>query len=409
MSFIPFVNSISLGMTISILAMHYETYSAKRLGLTFLLCAGTDIFFNLYIWQFRSWSIYFLIPCLAFSMHHSGQKLGQCFLNALIVILVTALQTYTFGCVFIWLSYQRFATEDILYNVIFCIMNIVCAVVFSQYHQGELLDVSLKTKKGILSANIFCGFYIVFLTRLLPLLPMSNDAISYSVVIMTFVVFTVCLYVAIKKISSLEMAASTIKLKQEYAAKDQEEQQKIRELKHYFLRLYRFYIEMAEHQEQHEIKKYFEMIYEDIYGENKNLKCIQFINNDMIQHLFLQLYHDVSQLPHVKLTMEVSGCIVISDIKEMDLFQILSIFLDNALEAVKEQTNGFIEVMIIGEADCSVFKISNSYDKNADKKSFGMGLRLLEKIISRYSNIDFETRILTEIYIQTIAIRREVY
>lgn len=92
----------------------------------------------------------------------------------------------------------------------------------------------------------------------------------------------------------------------------------------------------------------------------------------MIQHLFLQLYHDVSQLPHVKLTMEVSGCIVISDIKEMDLFQILSIFLDNALEAVKEQTNGFIEVMIIWEADCSIFKISNSYDKNADKKSFGM-------------------------------------
>ena len=90
---------------------------------------------------------------------------------------------------------------------------------------------------------------------------------------------------------------------------------------------------------------------------------------------------------------------------ELDLFKILNIYIENALEETANQKNSFIHILITKMQDKLIFKISNSLHSDnvkIKKQSFGKGLYIAKEIVGKYSNVNIATNIVDEVYIQMI-------
>lgn len=412
MYFVTVVNCVSLGLTITILISYFETYNPKRLITYFLICFGIDILTNLFFSNYYYTSPYIIILCMTYYMNKERKLYEECVLYCILTFLIAALQTYTIGSLFVWFSFQNFLKNNVTYNIFFACINILLSLFIRLYKQGTLLDIKFKSIKSVRRAALFCGIYFIFITRLLPLLISSKDIVSYSIVVSAYVILTVCIYIFIKKISQIEIKAHMLELEQKFNENEKEELNRIMELKHYYIELFCFYRDNLNSHNENDIEtiQYFNYINEELEQEKKNINNLKFIGNNQIRHLFVQIIHKVALLPNVKLKIELSKSITIIGIKEIDLFKILSILFQNALSEVEHQENGFIDIFIQADNDCVVLKIVNSFETQNYKNNnynFGVGLDILEKIISCYPNVDFESDLLSEIYVSLIAIQRK--
>ena len=77
--------------------------------------------------------------------------------------------------------------------------------------------------------------------------------------------------------------------------------------------------------------------------------------------------------------------------KEIDLYTLLNIYIENAVDEIKEQEKGEITIAILKTDESFKFFISNSLigcDSSPKQESFKMGRKISKEIISRYQNVE---------------------
>ena len=96
--------------------------------------------------------------------------------------------------------------------------------------------------------------------------------------------------------------------------------------------------------------------------------------------------------------------------KEIDIFTILNIFIDNAIEEVVHHDRGFIEIYMTKTHKKTIFRIENSIEggKSAPKPmNTHKGLEIVKKIVSAYPNVDIQTSVKLDVFKQLLEVKND--
>lgn len=118
----------------------------------------------------------------------------------------------------------------------------------------------------------------------------------------------------------------------------------------------------------------------------------------------------------IKISAEVRKEIRDINISNMELNDIVSIIMDNAIDATNKATEKLIEIMIDRDEDEISIIVSNTYSKTVEEAALylegtsskggfrGNGLHLLKQIEDNNSNVIIDTNVTEELFIQEIRI-----
>ncbi len=237
----------------------------------------------------------------------------------------------------------------------------------------------------------------------------QNKIIFMTMICIFIVICIVTLYFAICYIKKLETMCHDYELKNQFYQIEKNRFDEIIKLKHYFIRLLKYCNKYLITNDIESFKSALEkniLPIEKSLSEQKTKDMIRFISNPLLKDLFQQFISDAEQ-HHIDFKLELDQPILNIGMNELDLFKILSIYIENALEETANQKNGFIHILITKMQDKLIFKISNSLHSNnvnIKKQSFGKGLHIAKEIVGKYSNVNIATNIVDEVYIQMIEI-----
>ena len=164
-----------------------------------------------------------------------------------------------------------------------------------------------------------------------------------------------------------------------------------------------------------------EVIGEHKTGQNYTVKQLGFLPDGGVKGL---LYHKLSKMEDndIKYYLYVDQNLKDKDIESFDLktyrdlTKLLSVFLDNAIDAALKSEEKEIEVELKDKDDCLLLTISNTYDKNTDinkvgKSGFttkgvghGFGLSIVKDIAKTNSEIETFSSKESDKFIQTAMI-----
>ena len=140
------------------------------------------------------------------------------------------------------------------------------------------------------------------------------------------------------------------------------------------------------------LKKYFNEhimpINEELSKELDNYQQIEHIRVPLIKARIIELINSVSLLPNVELEIGVENIIDDISAKEIDLFTIINIFINNAVEEVSSHEKANIKVYLDKTTDVFVFEINNSLKdgKSTPKpQNTHKGFEIISKILVTYS------------------------
>lgn len=411
MDLILLINCFALSISITVLMMCYEyIHCFKRAAGYFVICFITDMSFNLILPDFAYLTQSFLLMGLTVYMNITVKNFKRSILNTL-----TGLLVFNINILFFWSLLYLIGQNKVLlptgliYNLIFSCITIATSLVIRLIKKGKIIRFNLRSSKSILATDL-CEFILfIFITLIFPVLPVSNDSFSYSLMVIFFVIIIVILYFTVSYIERLELKEFGLRLQKEFLEKEMKKYDEIIELKHYYLRLFKYCISYIEKGDKNGFNDSFEKYIKPLgYGideEENNKYSLSLIGSKLIQNLFFQVIYEMTTYPRIEFKVEIDYLILGSKIDEKDLFKILSIYFDNALEAVKKQETGFLYISIVNEENSCLLKIHNSACENKSAKdSFGVGLEIAKSIVAKYEDVNITTRILPDEYIQIVEI-----
>lgn len=398
------INCLVQAVVLSILFSYYDI---KKIW-TFTFCFGIDLFFNFFLYQYSFLSLYCMIPVIILLMYRKIKQIQKSILYVLFVFNLFVVDILLFGSI-LFLCFKNIKEyyHTMTYNIYYIVILLLSSIFLVKYKNGYILQLKLKNKKGIMITNFFLACFFFFTTLLLPILLYDIEQVNYAIICIFFVIFMISLYFAICYIKSLERKCYDYELKNQFYEIEKNRFDEIIRLKHYFIRLLRYYNKYLETNDIESFKSAIEkniLPVEKSLSEEKTKDMLRFISSPLLKDLLLQFISDTEQY-HIDFKLELDQPILNIGMEELDLFKILSIYIENAVEEVSSQKKGFIHILITKVQDKLIFKISNSIsNKRIQKQSFGKGLHIVKEIIGKYSNVDVATNMTDEIYIQIIEI-----
>jgi PAS domain S-box-containing protein len=165
------------------------------------------------------------------------------------------------------------------------------------------------------------------------------------------------------------------------------------------------------------LKNYFSEIQEQVKViKDNNPFSIEKIKNLAVRGL-LTAKLVAAQKSNVAMHIEVDSDIKLDGrfMKDIDLCEVLGIYLDNAIEAAGQATNKRVSICVFEDNECISIIIENTYkdmpdlSRNELKRltngtERGLGLKLSEQIIGQYENVLHNTFIYQQVVIQELHI-----
>ena len=183
--------------------------------------------------------------------------------------------------------------------------------------------------------------------------------------------------------------------------------------KHYTTSLYRSVIEFIAANDMPGLKEYYRNniapVNERLNREVGEFEQIGYIEIPLIKSRIIELISTVSQLRNVDLIIQIGNKVDEVSMKEMDLFTTINIYIDNAVEEVKEQEKGQIIILMTQTYNKFVFEIKNSlngYESTPKPKNTHRGLIIVSKILENYPNVSTFTNVEYGVYSQRLEIER---
>jgi len=189
--------------------------------------------------------------------------------------------------------------------------------------------------------------------------------------------------------------------------------EEIIKFKHYYTSIYRSLVGFIAENDFEGLKNFYVTNISPINSQlNKEVgehKQIHHIHIPLIKARMIELINTVSQLPNINLYIHVENIIENIAMKEMDLLNIISIYIDNAVEETSAQEDGKITIQMDKTHDQFTFIIKNTLIgcKSTPKpNNTGRGIDLIDEIKENY-NTYTETKITYGMYQQRLEVFNE--
>lgn len=151
------------------------------------------------------------------------------------------------------------------------------------------------------------------------------------------------------------------------------------------------------------LKTYVKKMIKDVNDtDEENLGNKYFLNNKAMANLLSRKYKKAKS-ENVNIKFEIMFELSLLNKYEYEFIRILGIFLDNAIEAVREEEDKDIEVLFLRDGEFKTIIIENSCTKNVDinkiytkdfstkKGNTGLGLWEVKNIVEKNSNFSLST------------------
>ena len=185
-------------------------------------------------------------------------------------------------------------------------------------------------------------------------------------------------------------------------------------VKHYYTGLYRSTVGLIEANNMPGLRAYYHEhiapIHKQLHEETSNYKSVDYIGIALVRARIIELINAVSMMPHIRLTIDIGSTISDVQMKERDLFTILNIFIDNAVEETCRQDKGEIRIYMAKVDNTFAFKIENSlkgFTSSPKPHNTHKGLEIVKNITSNYSNIRVDKRVAFNAYTQVLEVSNE--
>jgi|GEM_PF-1967734 len=344
-----------------------------------------------------------LICCVALSflINIKEKNYIKSFNIAFTILIALLIVVYVLGTFIAAVFPSFYSFEGFEYNAVIAICVFASAFILSKYK--DFFFNQVNDKKILMFNLLFKIFTFIFVGIGFSIL---STIIRETVYLMTFgavLILAIAFFISkfnSKLISKLESEKQIALIRNTEAENINKKYDDIIRLKHYYTNLFRSSIGFIEADDMTGMKEYFKEhiapINEDLNKELSDYKQIELMEIKLIKSRLLELVNTVSLIPNAKLIININDIINNVAMKDIDLFAILNIYIENAVDEIREQEKGEIKIEITKTHESVIFVICNSlvgYDSSPKSKSLRKGRKITREIFIGYPN----TRVLTSV------------
>ena len=389
MNWIYIYNSITYSLTLIILMSAVLPSTLARYGTAFIIMIWSNIIFgvlgtsslNLFV------NIIILTACLA-----NREQYWHTLCTSLIMVTVSLSSVALTASALMLFAPSWFGTAG--YNLFVGAASLTIALAVTL--KKELL-IWLNESRQVKFIALLALILFVSISSLSLLgdlgITVENTRLL-GVLIFAFGIIIAAICFMIYYIYRIERHALLAKLAQEEQFRKQTQAQfeKIMALKHYYSKLYHSATPFLVNDDIAGLREYFEKYISPIHNEYiQPLKQFSGVKNTPIHNLLVITHEQVHTMENVTLEMFADE-INIPETIIMEAFEILSNFIDNAVEELLNQSRGLLRIEITQHGNISI-SVSNTVNKNFDMISLyrsrkrdgerGHGIRRIHELISQ--------------------------
>ena len=228
---------------------------------------------------------------------------------------------------------------------------------------------------------------MVFFSLVLPLLWQGNDRGS-AVMILALLVLLGIVYLCMHKMNILALEYQRSQLHEQEIER---QYRKTVEIRHHFQKLFDLLGQDLARKDLGAASRHFEShigpVYREIYKEGRNMKLKSELFDKLIQDALQQIH----LMNGVQTEIEIEADVVLDE-NDINLFKIMTVWLDNAVEALDKQQDGYfcLKIKQTDQYNRLLIYVANSVDENVqgyydmmkeNRLDRGYGLAMAEDLI----------------------------
>lgn len=247
---------------------------------------------------------------------------------------------------------------------------------------------------------IVLTFFSFVLPRYYPDIAAESTG-QWGVFILSFMFVLLTAALLINRIKDLEYSkrelVSQMEQRNLYAEKVNAQYEKVITLKHYYGKLYESFAPFIRDNDIEGLRQYFERYVSPIHIDlMQNIGHLSGIKNELIRNLIEVTVGQVSAMENITLDVDIYGEVKLPDNMNPDIFEILSNFIDNALQELSEQNQGLLRIELRDVDEGASIQIANTVNNfveveplyfNEQKDGRGYGLKRVRAIVYQQPSI----------------------
>ena len=233
----------------------------------------------------------------------------------------------------------------------------------------------------------------------------GEDARQMGIFVLSFMMVLVIVILLVKRMNDLEHERHNLVMQMErqhsYAGQIQSQFERMITLRHYYSNLYHSISPFIRNSDMEGLQVFFEENISPIHQSQVDGAQLSNIKNDLIRNFLDVTAGQVTTMEGVSLEMDISDNLQFPDNILMDIFEILSNLIDNALRELKVQDFGLLKIRLYKFDEEIFIEITNTvrdnlniehmYNPKAVNLENGYGLRRVREIIYTHPNIEHMT------------------
>lgn len=408
---ITILNSITMCITFSILtSKFYIIHNKVKFIIYFATILAENIFFRLFFKEIYFIPQYLMIFLTFLYVYDKKSKLYSLYSSIKVSFYIYVLVMFSGSVLF--LVFEKINIEkDILYNLFMGVFLITASYFIKKINFNLKIE---HCKNTLIIETILNVLVIIFISIIMPHLPVFKDMYSYNVITFSFSILLILVYSGLNYLHKLQMEIFKSKINSEYLLKKEEyikeQQEQNIVYKHSVKRLISCILEYIEKEDIKSLKsfyvKYVSPINQDILNDKNIIKLLDMINHELL-HNFMYSVVNEATIYGINLLLNINTIIDKIALNDTTLIQICSIYIQNAIEEVKSQGNGFIAININQKNKVFTFKVENSIINGESlKKPYNShrGFEIVRSLSSKYPNIETHNFKKINTYVQVLGV-----
>lgn len=360
------------------------------------------------IFGLQMFSLLPIVTVEAFLIYRQDKKLYFSFFSSLLtVVLLTIVVIITA------IPLTAYLPQGKLYDYLMSLIIILYSLLGRQLIKRYFPRRVIQNNTLLIVINAIGAVIMVFISIIAPLfLLYSKDTLPFYILFSVFLVFTVVF-------SVYAMKAETEKNRREYNRHIEKQYKEIGNFRHYYSKLYRSMRYYIVKKDMEGIAVFFQQyITPEHIGQIENgidYEMLALVKLPLVNGLLYDTATSLRQ-KNIPLNLHIEGSIATENIKELDLFKILTNFIDNAVQETEMQEKGYINIFLSENEKGTNIRIENTLKSDINisliyglgyttKESHaGTGLPQVQRIADGYRNVSLSTYKQFNLFIQNITI-----
>lgn len=340
-----------------------------------------------------------LICCIALSLliNMKEKNYIKSFNIAFSILIMLLIIVYAIGTFVANYFPNFYSFEGVEYNAVMATCVFASAFILKRFFNFFINQIDDKT---ILIFHLMLKIFIfIFLGIVSSLIFEDVPGDTYHAILLIVVIILVIMFFIFKLnsklIFKLEREKNMATIRNIEAENINKEYKTVIKLKHYYTGLYRSTIRFIESNDMAGMKEYYDEhitpISKNFTKELDDFEQIELIKISLIKSRLIELVNTVSLIPNAKLIININSVINSVTMKDKDLFAILNIYIENAVDEIREQKKGTIKIYIEKTHESVKFLICNSligYNSSPKLESNNRGMKIADEIMAAYSNVE---------------------